>query len=484
MLAHKRNACADCHESFSSQKNVERHRRRGLPRELLFTEGRRATSASRTATRASLHRRTSSDIGVADCHESFSSQKDVERHRRRGLPRELLFTGRRATSASRTATRASLHRTSSDISVADCHESFSSQDVERHRRRGLPRELLFTEGRRATSASRTATRASLHRRTSSDIGVADCHESFSSQDVERHQRRGLPRELLFTEGRRATSASRTATRASLHRTSSDISVADCHESFSSQKDVERHRRRGLPRELLFTEGRRATSASRTATRASLHRRTSSDIGVADCHESFSSQKDVERHRRRGLPRELLFTGRRATSASRTATRASLHRRTSSDIGVADCHESFSSQKDVERHQRRGLPRELLFTEGRRATSASRTATRASLHRRTSSDIGVADCHESFSSQKDVERHRRREHGCVSDRAPAHACSQCARVFDRPGLLRDHQSTHTGEVRHECDVCHLAMKTAKALQKQQRSCRPRRGHAAPSTVAPI
>ena len=57
----------------------------------------------------------------------------------------------------------------------------------------------------------------------------------------------------------------------------------------------------------------------------------------------------------------------------------------------------------------------------------------------------ADCHESFSSQKDVERHRRREHGFVSERAPAHACSQCARVFDRPGLLRDHQSTHTGDV---------------------------------------
>ena len=74
------------------------------------------------------------------------------------------------------------------------------------------------------------------------------------------------------------------------------------------------------------------------------------------------------------------------------------------------------------------------------------------------------CKKEFLTKREIERHNRREQNELK-----FECYICRSTFEEKNQLRDHLGIHTGEKRHNGDMCNKKLRCRSALKSSQKCC---------------
>ena len=202
----------------------------------------------------------------------------------------------------------------------------------------------------------------------------------------------------------------------------------CGKSFHSSKNIRRHERTHLPREVRFAK--RIQNAALAAMRR-MHREYHCSI----CGKQFPNGKNISRHKKTHHKAEVL-PDPTTTPPDSGAT-----------CTCPTCGKTFPSRRNLRCHEARA--------HGANArVSTPKSNRKSSLNRKSTSDQKPLSNSTAGASQNcstpatDVKPQR------------TYSCSVCARVFASGKNIRRHERSHRQEKRYKCETCgkHFAQST--------------------------
>ena len=237
----------------------------------------------------------------------------------------------------------------------------------------------------------------------------------------------------------------------------------CGKSFNSSKNIRRHERTHLPREVRFAK--RIQNAALAAMRR-MHREYHCSI----CGKQFPNGKNISRHKKTHHKAEVLPdptttpTDSGATCTCQTCGKTFPSRRN------LRCHEARAhganartstpkTKRKSSSHDRKSTPTEQKPPASKQTCNTTPSTSDVKPPRTYSCSV----CARVFASGKNIRRHERSHR-----QEKRYKCETCGKHFAQSTTLVYHERIHTGEKPHVCRVCGNAYRFPTVLARHERT----------------